>query len=130
MAEDDTILKSHAGLVAAAAVDAADDETLKLLRLDDDKKTLRVGNYVYDPTTLEWVRQQQADGASYARMKMYVYGPGRPKYICKNSGIDANETDTDWQIRKYTDSDSPESEGERTGAVNAEGAIDALAWNI
>jgi len=130
MAEDNLILKSHAGLVAAGAVDAADDTTLKLLRLDDDKKTLRVGVYVYDPNSLEWVKMVQPAETEYARLKMYEYSSGRLKYVCKNNDIDANETDTDWNISKFTDADSPEIEKERTGAVNTELVIDGLSWNI
>jgi len=63
-------------------------------------------------------------------LKMYEYSSGRLKYVCKNNDIDANETDTDWNISKFTDADSPEIEKERTGAVNTELVIDGLSWNI
>lgn len=66
----------------------------------------------------------------YQRMKPYAWSSGRPKYICKNTDIDALETDTDWEIWKYTDAELPEIEGPRTGAVNTEAAINALSWNI
>lgn len=66
----------------------------------------------------------------YPRMKSYNYSSGRVKYICHNTDIDAAETDTDWSIFKYVDSDAMEYEGPRTGAVNTEAAIDGLSWNI
>lgn len=67
----------------------------------------------------------------WRRFKPYLYSPsGRPKYIGKNTDIDAAETDTDWSIWKYTDADIPEIEGPRFGAVDTEGGIDGLSWNI
>lgn len=66
----------------------------------------------------------------YKRMKPYAWASARPKYIARNTDIDALEIDADWSIWKYTDADLPEIEGPRTGAVNTEAAINALAWNI
>jgi len=65
----------------------------------------------------------------WKRMKPYAHASERPKYICKNTDIDANETDTDWYIWKYSDADLPTIEGPRIGAVNTELVIDGLSWN-
>jgi len=66
----------------------------------------------------------------YQRMKPYSYGSGNIKYLCKNRNADALETDVDWRIWKFTDADIPTKEGPRIGAVNTEGTIDGLSWNI
>jgi len=67
---------------------------------------------------------------NYCRVKPYLYVSDNIKYICKNTDIDANDTDTDWVIWKYSDAEVPEKEGPRTGAVTNAGVIDALSWNI
>lgn len=106
-------------------------------------------NKVWNTTTLDWDRMKQpileltgdltvtlgdverllAD-QYYKRMKSYAYGSTRIKYVCKNTDIDANETDTDWFCWKYTDAAAPETEGPRQGAVNTEAAVNGLSWNI
>jgi len=68
-------------------------------------------------------------GQYYKRTRFYEHASGRVKYKCKNTDIDANETDTDWYIWKMSDADSPIIEGPRQGAVNTEAAINGLSWN-
>ena len=118
-----------------------------LYGMDLDEEIFKVGGYVWDTTLLEWVRMKQptleigdltvsfsdveallADNY-WKRMKPYTYASERPKYICRNTDIDANETDTDWYIWKYSDADLPTIEGPRQGAVNSEAVINLLAWN-
>jgi len=69
-------------------------------------------------------------GHYYKRTKTYNYASGKMKYFCRNTDVDASETDTDWYITKFLDSDVYGDEGPRTGAVNTEAAINALSWNI
>ena len=66
----------------------------------------------------------------FQRMKPYEHASGNIKYLCKNKDIEALETDADWLIWKFTDADIPTKEGPRIGAVDTEGAIDGLSWNI
>lgn len=118
-----------------------------LYGFDLDEEIFKTAGYVWNTTTLEWERMQQptvnigdltvtmgdveallADNY-WKRMKPYEHASTRPKYICKNVDIDANETDTDWYIWKYSDADLPTIEGPRQGAVNSEVVIDALPWN-
>ena len=66
----------------------------------------------------------------YSRMKTYSHASGNIKYVCNNTDIDANETDTDWLCWKYTDVAIPDKEGPRVGAVNTEAAVNGLSWNI
>lgn len=82
--------------------------------------------YFYNLDDDAWYKLQ---GGS-RRMKTYSYSSGNIKYVCTNDNIDAAESDTDWDCTKYTDADVPDSEGVRQGAVNTEGAIDGLSWNI
>ena len=108
-----------------------------------------VYNKVWNTSSLAWDRETQGlreltgdltvtlgdverllAGQYYKRLKTYSYASGRIKYSCQNTDIDANETDTDWFCRKFTDADPPESEGPREGAVNSEAVVNALGWNI
>ena len=117
--------------------------------IDATSKTLRINNWVWDTGTTAWVRMKQPTleltgdltvtmgdverilgDQYYKRMKIYAYGSGRAKYICKNTDIDAAESDTDWFCWKLTDADLPDKEGPRLSAVNAEATIDAKSWNI
>ena len=66
----------------------------------------------------------------YKRLKLYGYDSGNIKYVCQNVDVDAVETDETWDIIKLTDEDLPSKEGPRLGAVNTEGVVDALSWNI
>jgi len=109
---------------------------------------LRVALFSWDTGTLEWVRytgsslttgdltvsmddvEKLLADSYWQRMYPYLYASDRPKYICKNTDIDANLTDTDWRIWKYTDADIPQIEGPRTGAINTEVVVNALGWNI
>ena len=130
---------------------AIDKDTgeIKYVGMDADSRGLHMNMWVWDTGTTAWARMTQpvvefsgdltvtmgdieallADNY-YKRMKPYTHASGRVKYLCKNTDIDANTTDTDWIIWKYGDSDIPEIEGPRTGAVNTEGVVDALSWNI
>jgi len=92
--------------------------------LDSSAQVMRV--VLMNPSTQALLTEE----ANYPRMKVFNYGSGRIKYICKNTNIDANETDTDWLIWKFTDSDEFDREGPRSGAVNTEAVIDGLSWNI
>ena len=65
----------------------------------------------------------------YQRDKFYPYSSGRVKYECRNEDVDAAETDTDWEVWKYSDADLPTIEGPREGAVNTEAVVNALSWN-
>ena len=117
---------------------------------DPDEEVFKVAVYVYNTTTLEWERMVQPkielsagdltvtlddverllSNQYYKRTKIYAYSSGRIKYLCKNTDIDAGTTDTDWLCWKFTDAALPDSEGPRLGAVNTEGTVDALSWNI
>ena len=131
------------------AIGGFDDDVFILIAADDQTNTLKIANYCYNPSTLQWERMKQPtveiegdltvtmgdlerllNDHYYQRMKPYSYASGNIKYLCKNTDIDANETDTDWLIWKFTDADIPEKEGPRTGAVNTEAGIDGLGWNI
>lgn len=113
------------------------------LKADESTGSLRVGLFVWDTDGLEWVKMTQpaleADldqveallaGSYWQRTFSYAYASDRIKYLCKNTDIDANSTDADWKIWKYSDSDLPAMEGPRIGAINTEAVIDSLAWNI
>lgn len=126
-----------------------DIDEFDAVKLDPDTQGLRVCLFCYNTSTLKWQRMKQptleltgdltvtlgdverllAD-QYYKRMKSYSYASGRIKYICRNTDIDANETDTDWFCKKFTDASPPEWEGLLQGAVNTEGTVDALDWNI
>ena len=123
-----------------------------IVAVDEGSQTLRINNWVWNPQASpnpDWERMKQptlelvgdltvtlGDVESlladhyYKRMKPYTHASSRPKYVCKNTDIDANETDTDWFCWKYTDAAIPEVEGPRQGAVNTEGTVDGLSWNI
>lgn len=109
----------------------------------------RVQNMVWDPILMQPVRMTQPtiniDGdldvtvgdveallanRYFQATFPYLHASGRPQYICKNLDIDANLTDTDWYIWKYTDAAIPRSEGPRFGAINTVGVINALPWNF
>ena len=139
--------KGYSGIQAIAVADA-DTDNIVTPRLDTSKNTVRVGLYVWDTVGLDWVRMVQpsinvnADDLTvtmgdvealqantyWKRSKPYIHASGRLKYYCKNTDIDANETDTDWWIWKYSDDAIPGTEGPRLGAVNTEAAINALSW--
>jgi hypothetical protein len=134
-------------LVAAALFARPDDDPTKSVpvKLDPDSRSIRVNVWVYNTTTLAWERMKQptleltgdltvtlgdverllAD-QYYQRGKTYTHASGRVKYVCRNTDIDANETDTDWFCWLYSDADVPDWEGPRQGAVNTEGTVDAL----
>lgn len=137
--------------LVAAAIFAERDDDVKFvpIKVDPDSKSLRVNLWVYNPSTLDWERMKQPTleltgdltvtlgdverllaNQYYLRMKPFSYASGRIKYICKNTDIDANETDTDWFCWKFTDASPPEHEGPRQGAVNNEAAVNGLSWNI
>ena len=117
---------------------------------DTDEEVFKVAGLVYNPLTLAWERMVQPkielsvgdltvtlgdverllSNQYYKRTKIYAHSGGRIKYLCKNTDIDAGETDTDWLCWKYTDAALPNSEGPRSGAVNTEGTVDALSWKI
>jgi hypothetical protein len=126
-------------------IDKDDEHNIKPVGGDVDAEGITVLVKYYNPSTLAWERGKQptleltgdltvtlgdverllAD-QYYKRMKPYGHASGRPKYVCRNTDIDANETDTDWFCWKYSDADLPEIEGPRQGAVNTEGTVDAL----
>jgi len=59
---------------------------------------------------------------------MFEYVSENLKYLCRNTDVDAEETDTDWDVWKFSDADLPTIEGPRTGAVNSEAAVDGFSW--
>ena len=65
----------------------------------------------------------------WKRTKLF-YSGNNVEYVCYNTDIDANETDTDWYIWKlvYTGNNMTEKEGPRQGAVNV--TPSGLPWNI
>ena len=114
-----------------------------------DTGILRVQNMVWNPTTMQPELMQQpvinigdldvtiGDVEAllmnnyFKQTFPYLYSPsGRPKYICKNIGIDTAKTATDWYVWKYSDADIPQSEGPRRGAINTELGIDAYSWGF
>ena len=116
---------------------------------DPDEAVFKVALYVWNAATVAWERMVQPTieisgdltvtmgdverllgDQYYARMKIYAYDSGRPKYICKNTDIDAAESDADWYCWKLTDAALPDKEGPRLSAVAAVGTIDAKGWNI
>jgi hypothetical protein len=140
--------KNHHPVIGGVTVDT---DEVRMLRLVEQDGLLLVptANYVYHVGDLEWQRGQQAllevsgdlhitmgdlekllADNYWKRMKPYLYASTRPKYICKNTDIDANVTDLDWYIWKYTDANIPQVEGPRNGSVATEIIIDTLDWNI
>lgn len=117
--------------------------------VDSDHSAVIIENLVWDPILMDWVRMEQPQldvdkmdltvtmgdveallaDSYWKRMQPYLHGSGKPKYIARNTDIDANLTDVDWYIWKYSDADIPTIEGPRIGAANSEAAIDALPWN-
>ena len=96
------------GYPSVVAGRAADNNTPTDIFMDTTAGALYTGAWVWNTSTLAWekmtqpVSYTQGDWDShYQRMKPYLYGSGRPKYICRNTDIDANETDTDWTNWKY-----------------------------
>ena len=63
------------------------------------------------------------------RRVQYNWSNGNPKYLAYNVNSDAVETDTDWEITKYTE-DVLKQQGPFRGAVNSEAVINALSWDI
>ena len=63
------------------------------------------------------------------RRVQYNWSNDNPKFQCWNANVDANETDIDWEITKYT-SDILKEQGPFVGAVNSEAVINALSWDI
>ena len=118
------------------------------IAIDPDYNLLHIFNWVWNPSTLKPERMKQPTinigdltvtfgdverllaNQYYLRMKPYSYASGRIKYLCRNTDIDAGETDIDWFCWKFTDASPPEHEGPRQGAVNNEAAVNALSWNI
>lgn len=117
--------------------------------VNPDHNGVIILNKVYDPQILDWVNMEQpilnvdnmnltvtmgdveallADNY-WKRMLPYTHASGKPKYICRNTDIDANYTDVDWWVWKYSDADIPIIEGPRIGAVNTEIVVDAYPWN-
>ena len=123
-----------------------------IVAVDAETQTLRTNNWVWDPLASPnptWIRDVGArvtvegdltvtmgdverllGDQYYARMKIYSHSSGNVKYVCKNTNIDAAESDTDWYCWKFTDADIPDKEGPRQSAVDAEATIDAESWNI
>lgn len=115
---------------------------------DPDEEVFKVAQYVWNTSTLAWDRMRQPtieltagdltvtlgdverllSNQYFKRTKMYAHSSGRVKYLCKNTDIDAGETDTDWLCWKYSDAALPSIEGPRSGAVNTEGTVDNLGW--
>jgi len=115
---------------------------------DPDEEVFKVALQVYNPLTLGWERMVQPkielsagdltvtlgdverllSNQYYKRTRIYAHSSGRIKYLCKNTDVDAETTDTDWLCWKFTDAALPNSEGPRSGAVNTEGTVDALSW--
>ena len=147
---DDLIRLDKNSRQTLAGVDK-DTGEIKNIGMDEDSEGLNVNLYRWDIDTTAWVKYDPtkveftgdltvtmgdveallADNY-YKRMKPYTHTSGRVKYLCKNTDIDAAESDIDWFAWLYTDADVPEIEGPRicTGGVATEGAINALSWNI
>ena len=123
-----------------AAIDGAEDQgrlVVIMLGQDPDGNPVQVacdaeGRLKSSGTLVAHVDDVEAFLADtyYKRLKLYNYASDRVKYVCKNTDIDANETDADWSIWKCTDADALAKEGPRSGAVDTEAGIDALGWNI
>lgn len=102
--------------------------------------------YVWNASDLDYDRGQQAQILAddltvsmgdvekllsdfYWQRSKFYYSGNNITYVCYNTDIDANETDTDWYIWKltYTGSNVQTKEGPRQGAVDSEPS--GLAWN-
>ena len=120
------------------------------LGYDTSEEVFKTALYVWNPVTLTWDRMKQPtieltagdltvtlgdverllSNQYFKRTKMYAHSSGRVKYLCKNTDIDAGETNTDWLCWKYSDAALPSIEGPRSGAVNTEAVVNALGWKI
>lgn len=70
-------------------------------------------------------------GSYWQRSQPYLYGSGRTKYLCKNTGIDAALATTTWRIWKFSDAAVPQTEGPRVGRADSAANIDGdHSWNI
>jgi hypothetical protein len=137
------------GRNVAGARDDSSNEVLNLYA-DSTSKTLRVNCWVWNTTTLAWERMKQPvielsgdlevnlgdveRGVTnqYYKREKYFYSSGLPIYECKNTDVDANETDTDWLIWKmnWSGGNMTTREGPRTGRVDTQAQVAGLAWNI
>ncbi len=84
----------------------------------NNKKGFR--HTLYDAPTLHKREQRRI---------RYLWPNGNKKYVAYNADIDAEKTDPNWEITKYTDDES-EWEGPRQGAVNTEQVINDITWKI
>ncbi len=134
---------------------AKDPSTEDLIPLTADQglggaiNGLNVFLHIFNPTTLDWEKykgvsvyaenltismddmEKLAADFYFQRVKIYYDGSNNAEYVCKNTDIDANETDTDWYCWKlvYDGSNNmTDKEGPRQGAVNV--APTGLGWNI
>ncbi len=144
---DEVLDRDENAAFVSGGVGYTNEEIIRL-RLIESIKALKTALYVYDTGTTSWVAMQQPtlniENADltvtmgdvekllakqyYLRMKPYTHASGRVKYVCRNTDIDAAETDTDWFCWKYSDAAVPEIEGPRQGAVNTEATVNALSW--
>ena len=62
------------------------------------------------------------------RTFFYTYSSGRVLYECKHLQVDADTTDKEWYVIKFSDADLPTMEGPRRGAVNSEAVVGQLDW--
>lgn len=118
--------------------------------VDKDDGAVVIHNKVYDPTGMNWNNMQQPNlefsgdltvtmgdlekiGTDFyfQRLKIYYDGSDNAEYLCRNTDIDALETDTDWFCWKLVydgNNNMIDKEGPRQGAVNV--APSGLGWNI
>lgn len=96
--------------------------------LDYDKAVQ--GQILADDLTISMGDVERLLADAYWKRSKFFYTGNNVEYICYNTDIDANETDTDWFIWKlvYTGNNVTEKEGPRQGAVNV--TPSGLAWNI
>lgn len=117
---------------------------------DKDDGAVVIHNKVWNPTTMMWENMGQPilefagdltvtmgdleallSDFYWQRVKVYYDVSDNAEYVCKNTDIDANETDTDWYCWKLVydgNSNMTDKEGPRQGAVNV--APTGLGWNI
>ena len=74
-----------------------------------------------------WQLRRMLDENS-GRTFFYSYASNRPKYECLHLQIDADTTDKEWYVVKFSDADLPTIEGPRRGAVNSEAVVNAFDW--
>lgn len=150
------VMKALPGKILFGRDNDADDAfMLAVVEVATDVYALATAPWIWDTDSLAYAKEQQAsislnaddltvsmadvekllNDQYYLRSKKYYDVNDNIEYLCFNTDIDANETDTDWFCWKFVWTAGTVSgfictdkEGPRQGAVDS--APSGLAWNI